>query len=198
MSSFWNLLECFLSSQELMNSFLAVHRLLLLVFCHDVKQYLWLSCPNLIASEWGPVIQLSPAPWRISTSDCLSEHPLMCMSYCSGGCAFLCDVSTCMRQYKPCRPTMLLWLSVYVRVGMRLCVHVWSSSPWQLYPAWHGPIKILLAAREGIARRAVLANAAATHTLYTASTGRYDSKHLQSSMKPRTAKEERGGLLMYG
>lgn len=114
------------------------------------------------------------------------------------GCAFLRDVSTCVRQYKPCRPTMLLWLSVYVRVGMRLCVHVWSSSPWQLYPAWHGPIKILLAASEGIARRAVHANAAATHTLYTASTGRYDSKHLQSSMKPRTAKEERGGLLMYG
>lgn len=28
--------------------------------------------------------------------------------------------------------------------------------------------------------------------------GRYDGEHLQSSMKPKSVKEERGGLLMYG
>lgn len=40
---------------------------------------------------------------------------------------------------------------------------------------------------------------AAAHTTHSrVPVGRYDGEHLQSSMKPESVKEERGGLLMYG
>ena len=143
---------------------LDLHKVFILVFFPECK-----TISVSILSQLNSLSARAGYPAVASTME--NQHKWLSLNAPFACVSLLWGVRTCawcvymrVRQYKPFLPTMLLRLSVNVCAGVRTCMHVWSKSPWQLYPAWQRPIKILLAANEGIAKGDAHTNVAATHT----------------------------------
>lgn len=137
----------------------------------------------------------------INTSDCLSMLPppsrmRFLLRRGARSCIYLC---VCVRKYKPCLPTMLLRFSVSVRWLVHTCACV-KRLPLAalscLTPTHKNPISSQRGDRKGAAHTNTAGRQAGRHTHTQTHTrappiGRYYSEHLQSSMNPGSAKEER-------